>query len=177
MKNLGTILIILCSLLPALSIVPGIPNFAGNPSYAKTKHTTTTTSATCSAPTQLSSTNISQNCASLSWAEVTGATDYSVQYKTTSASTWTPLTVTTNSLALSGLSAATGYNWQVKANCSGFSSLATFTTTAATSCSAPTLLSAINISSTGATLNWAAVTGATSYSIQYKTSSASIWNT
>lgn len=48
---------------------------------------------------------------------------------------------------------------------------------AVTTCNAPTGLSASGISTTGATLNWGAVTGATAYNLQWKAASASTWTT
>ncbi len=47
--------------------------------------------------------------------------------------------------------------------------------TGTTTCGTPTSLSASAISSTTATLNWVAVSGATSYNVQYKTSAATTW--
>ncbi len=44
-------------------------------------------------------------------------------------------------------------------------------------CGTPSSLSANSISQTGATLNWTAVSGASSYNIQYKPSSSSTWTT
>jgi hypothetical protein len=43
-------------------------------------------------------------------------------------------------------------------------------------CNIPGGLNATNVSMTSATLNWSAVSGALSYNVQYKESSASIWN-
>lgn len=44
-------------------------------------------------------------------------------------------------------------------------------------CGTPTGLNATNISQTGATLNWTAVSGATSYNLQWKISTGSTWTT
>jgi hypothetical protein len=44
-------------------------------------------------------------------------------------------------------------------------------------CATPTGLSAGSITSSGATLSWGAVSGATSYNVQYKLSSSSTWTT
>ena len=46
-----------------------------------------------------------------------------------------------------------------------------------TTCAAPTGLTASSITSAGATLSWGAVSGAGSYTLQYKLSSASAWST
>ncbi len=46
-----------------------------------------------------------------------------------------------------------------------------------TACNSPTGLSASNLTTTGATLTWSAVSGATSYNVQYKTSAAATFTT
>jgi hypothetical protein len=46
-----------------------------------------------------------------------------------------------------------------------------------TTCSAPAGLTSSSISSTGATVSWTAVSGAVSYTVQYKASSSSTWIT
>lgn len=46
-----------------------------------------------------------------------------------------------------------------------------------TSCGTPAGLSATSIASTSATLNWGAISGASSYNVQYKTSAATTWTT
>jgi hypothetical protein len=57
----------------------------------------------------------------LNWTAVSGASSYNVQYKTSTATTWTTVTSTTNSRSLTGLAAATTYNWQVQSVCTGAS--------------------------------------------------------
>ena len=49
--------------------------------------------------------------------------------------------------------------------------------TAVQVCNAPTGLAASNITTTGATLTWTAVSGATSYNVQYKPAANSTWTT
>ncbi len=46
-----------------------------------------------------------------------------------------------------------------------------------TTCGVPTGLTSSSISSSGATVSWTAVSGATSYTLQYKTSAATTWTT
>ncbi len=46
-----------------------------------------------------------------------------------------------------------------------------------TTCGSPSSLATASITSSSAALSWAAVTGATSYNVQYKTSSATTWTT
>ena len=90
----------------------------------------------CAAPTGLASSAITTTGATVSWAAVTGATSYTLQYKTTAATTFTTVTgITTTSRVLTGLTASTTYNFQVSSVCSATSSsvytASTFATTAA----------------------------------------------
>lgn len=88
---------------------------------------------TCGNPTGLSSSLITTTGATISWTAVSGATSYNVQYKLSTATTWTTLTASTTSSTLTGLTAGSMYNFQIQAVCaSGTSSYiaSTFTTTA-----------------------------------------------
>ncbi|PQL94038.1 C10 family peptidase [Apibacter adventoris] len=78
-------------------------------------------SFSCSTPAGLSTSNISSSSAVLKWNASNGAQNYTVEYKTTSASTWTVANAAINSttLTLSGLVANTAYNWRVRTNCQG----------------------------------------------------------
>ncbi len=92
----------------------------------------------CGTPSSLSSSSVTMNTATLSWTAVPGASSYNVQYKPTSASTWTTTTSTTNSISLSGLATATEYQFQVQAICGStsgtYSGIATFTTSSSGIC-------------------------------------------
>lgn len=95
---------------------------------------------TCGVPSSLAASAITSTSATLNWGAVANASSYSVQYKLSSATTWTSTTATTTSLNLSGLTASTAYDFQVSTNCasgsSAFSATSTFTTSAAAgSCS------------------------------------------
>ena len=96
----------------------------------------TGTTTTCNVPSGLTSSSITSSSATLAWSS-TGAVSYSIQYRKTSTTTWTSTTSTSTSKSISGLSASTQYEFQVKSVCtsssSAFSSSAYFTTTAATS--------------------------------------------
>lgn len=90
--------------------------------------------AACGAVSSLSASSITQTTATISWAAVSGATSYDVQYKASSSSTWTNTSTSGTSLALSGLSAGTSYNYQVRSACvagTGNYTTSTFTTTSA----------------------------------------------
>lgn len=135
------------------------------------------------APIGLNSTNVTSASATLSWGAVSGATTYTVQYKTAVSSTWTTAgNTTTTTYNLSGLTASTAYQWQVKTDCSNYSTTASFTTTGSGgggggTCAAPTGPTTTNITVSSAKLNWLASSGATSYTVQYKLNSSSTWLT
>jgi hypothetical protein len=93
---------------------------------------------TCSAPSGLTASSVTTSSATVSWTAVSGAASYTVQYKTSAATTWTTAAsaTTATSVSLSGLAASTTYNYQVSTNCSGSSSAftsASFTTAAVAS--------------------------------------------
>lgn len=100
-----------------------------------------TVAATCAAVTGLSSSAVTANSVTLTWASGGTANTYNIKYKTTTSSTWTTVSSTTASTTISGLSAATSYHFQVQRVCSGtsssnYSASSTFTTSAAASSNA-----------------------------------------
>ena len=91
---------------------------------------------TCNVPASLSATGVTSSAATLNWGAATGATSYSLQYRLSSATTFTTVTTTSTSFALSGLVASSAYTYQVASICasgtSAYSTAATFTTSSAT---------------------------------------------
>ncbi len=91
---------------------------------------------TCNIPTALASSSVTSTSATVSWGAATGALSYNLQYKISTASTWTTVSaVTGTSYNLTGLTASTIYNYQVQSVCSGsatsaYSAAASFTTSA-----------------------------------------------
>jgi hypothetical protein len=73
---------------------------------------------TCATPASLVTSSITSSSATLSWAAVSGATSYTVDYKASSSSTWTSGSISGTSASVSGLAASTSYDWRVLANCS-----------------------------------------------------------
>jgi hypothetical protein len=124
------------------------------------------------------------NSAQTSWNTVSGASSYNVQWKVSTSSTWsTAVSVSTTNYNVTGLAAGTTYNVRVSATCSGSTSAfatTTFTTTGGggggATCNAPTGL-ATNPSANSAQVTWAAVSGASGYSVQWKTTTAAVWGT
>ncbi len=153
-------------------------------SSAFTASATFTTAAvvtTCNLPTALTSASITSSGATISWTAATGAISYNVQYRIVGAATWTSTTSTTTSSILTGLTASSNYEFQVKTVCSAtsssaFTASATFTTTAATvTCTTPSGLTSSSITSSNATISWTAISGALSYNIRYRIVGAATW--
>ena len=96
--------------------------------------TVTASGTTCSTPSGLSATGITTSAATIGWTAVAGAASYNVQYRTTGTTAWTTVTSTTNSKAIAGLTAATGYDYQVQTVCSAgnsaYTAVSTFSTLA-----------------------------------------------
>ena len=90
----------------------------------------------CADPSNLRTTGVSSNSATLNWDAVSGANSYDVDYKQSSSSSWiNAATGTTNtSVTLNNvLTASTSYDWRVRANCASASSnysQSSFTTSA-----------------------------------------------
>jgi hypothetical protein len=95
--------------------------------------------SSCGTPSSLAASSITTTSATLSWAAVSGAVSYNLQYKLSSASSWTTVNTTSTSYALSGLTAATAYQFQVQAVCSStsssYSAATSFTTLSSAGCS------------------------------------------
>lgn len=100
------------------------------------------TGTSCGTPTTLTASSITTTGATLSWAAVSGASSYNVQYRVSGATAWTTTTSTTASKALTGLTAGTAYQYQVQTVCasgsSAYSAVATFTTTSTGGGTTPT---------------------------------------
>ena len=138
----------------------------------------------CDVPTGLLVSNINTVSVDLDWTAVTGAVDYSVQYKVSTSSIWTTVVAGSNTLSISGLLPDTQYDVQIATACSAsnsaYSLLTVFTTDAVIvppSCDVPTGLLVNNITTVSVDLDWTAVTGAVDYSVQYKASANSNWTT
>ncbi len=111
--------------------------------------------ATCGDATGLATSNITQSGATLSWLAVSGANNYTVDFKTSAATTWTSAATATTSTsqAITGLTANTTYLFRVRANCataSGNFVQAQFTTAAVASSCPGTLDVSANGTTSGA---------------------------
>lgn len=141
----------------------------------------------CSTPSGLASSGISNTGATVSWTAVSGAVSYDVDYKLTSASTWTnaATATTSTSVAVSGLTAGSTYDWRVRTNCSAGSSVyaqAQFTTTGGNPCSTafePNETQAAAAAITSGVTNSAAISSSTDvdyYKITTTATSNNVYN-
>ncbi len=134
----------------------------------------------CSQPSNLNSIVLSGGSVALSWAPPGGAASFVVQYRVGNSGPWLAGgTVTTPNQVISGLLPETVYTWRVRANCSTFSSVATFNsggnTGGNTACSSPSNLDAFVTSETSADLSWAPIDGAFYYTVQYRLNNVGGW--
>jgi hypothetical protein len=132
----------------------------------------------CAAPFDLNTTAITPVSATVNWSALSTSLSYAVDYKPNFSNTWisAAAATTSKSLNLTGLSPSVYYDWRVRNNCSSGSSAyrySQFRTPVA--CEDPTGLTTTNISSSSATINWAAVPNVTNYDVEYKQSSANVW--
>lgn len=133
----------------------------------------------CDVPTNLTSTNITSSTATLGCDPVSTATSYDFAYKVNGGN-WITENSLTNSLNIVGLTPSSIYQYKVKAKCpsgtSAYSANATFTTNS-NSCLVPTNPTTTAITSTTATFNWTAVSGAIAYHVEYRVKlSSGLWD-
>jgi|GEM_PF-584664 len=134
--------------------------------------------STCGTPGSLNTASITTNSAVLSWTTAGAATGYNIEYKPETSTTWSIASSNLNGLSytLTGLTQGTTYDWRVNAVCStstGEFVAARFTTS--TPCPTPSNLSTTNVTTLSASLNWATVPGALSYTIEHKPGSSQNW--
>lgn len=140
----------------------------------------TTGTASCPTPSNMISSNATDNTIDLDWDAVGTAISYSVQHRVLGASNWTTNPSATNSITLTGLEPGLNYQWKVQTECSqivvsGYSSPLIFATTGTPNCQTPTNLVSSNITDTGADLGWNVAGGAISYIVEYKILGAPDW--
>ncbi|MBL0357411.1 MAG: fibronectin type III domain-containing protein [Chitinophagaceae bacterium] len=138
---------------------------------------TITAGSACGTATALASSSVTTTSANVSWAAVSGATSYAVDYKLNTSATWTSFSTaqTGTTASLTGLASGSLYDWRVTATCtSGVGAAATAQFTTQTVCVAPAGLSSTPGSTTAA-VSWAAVTAATSYAVEYKLNTSATW--
>jgi len=149
---------------------------SGSSSFRQSEFTTLTV---CERPTGLTTTNIANFSATFNWLPVPGATGYLIELGRGYGNDWISINgvITSTSYTVSGLS-STYYTWRVRAICpegySHYQNSGIFWVPYSY-CEQPTWLTTTNITNNSATLNWAAVTNASNYNVEYKHSTSAIW--
>jgi len=151
---------------------------SGNSDFSNQVDFTTLNNLPCSIPSNLTATNITANSAIVNWGVVPGALSYKLQYRPETSNNWITISnITGNSQQLSSLQGGMTYYYKVRSICltdsSDYSNEAVFTTNGSVVCGTPGNLSATNITTTTAQLNWTG--NAPSYKIQYRKSGTVIW--
>lgn len=133
----------------------------------------------CSIPSNLHATNITEQSATLNWNAVSGAFSYLVRYKKAGNNPWTTVTSSSNFLDITGLESSTKYRFKVRSICasgnSKYSRARSFTTQAPSSCPVPTGLFTLGIGSHQATLTWTFNPTASSFDVRYRALGAGTW--
>jgi len=148
--------------------------------YSASSQFSTSNIAACGIPIGLTANAITANTATLSWMPTSGASSYKVQYRKVGSSSWTSNSSSTTSIALQSLSASSIYEIQVRSNCasgsSAYSASYLFSTPAPV-CSIPTTLTTSSLTSNSVTLKWAAISGVSGYTLQYRLIGTTTWAT
>lgn len=134
----------------------------------------------CSQPSNLTSNVLSPGTVSLRWSAISGAVNYTLQYRLGNSGTWTNGgTMTTTNKVLTNLLPERVYTWRVRASCSSYSSVATFNSGGGISgnvdCSAPSNLVHTSLTTNSVVLGWSSIVGAFNYSVQYRVANTTIW--
>jgi hypothetical protein len=129
---------------------------------------------TPSAPTLSAFSSISSTGFTANWASITGASNYKLDIATDASFTspvvgYNDLTVNDTTKVVTGLSTGTIYYVRVRAANTCFTSTSSTSVSTITKTGSPVLSGATSVSSTGMTINWGAVTGASSYLLDLAT--------
>lgn len=135
----------------------------------------------CSVPESLAVNNVTATSATVTWTPSGTESAWNLQYKTSSATSWTLVSnITSPTYNLTNLQPNTSYLVQVQANCgsgtSNWTSSVSFTTMD-NQCAAPTNLHLVDTTNVSATLDWSQTSGvANEWTVYYKKSSEDAWS-
>ena len=136
----------------------------------------------CSIPQNITATVVSGNCAYIQFDEIPDARKYKLWYRQKGVgASWIERLPTASYFFLNGLTPNTDYEFKIKSLCDGtfasvWSSLNAFTTLGDV-CDRPDWISAINITTNSATIDWSKNTADQKYKINYRQAGTSNWNT
>lgn len=152
----------------------------GDSPFSASAFYTTLADDPCGVPQNLNVSNITPSSALFTWNAVSGAFNYTLQYRPQGSSSWTSVTTTSTLISRSGLTPATTYEWRVGALCTSggtisFSGIETFNTQSAGTCPVPTGLVVFGIMSNQATLIWSSNPEAQNYDVRIRPTGTSQW--
>ena len=141
---------------------------------------------TCTPPSGIVVSNVTGNGATISWTAVSGAVSYSLQWRAVGNGAWTTVSSAVSPQVLTGLPSNDEVEVSVRTNCSSANSGYVYGVIFKTgtqsgggggggTCNAPASLTATATTPTSASASWAAVSGASSYRISWKTASSGTW--
>lgn len=176
----GGIWITVYNLVPCKTYQWRIKSNCGNSSYghsgssnwSQPQYFTTTCGHGCYAPEWVFTNGVTSSSALLHWGSVIGASGYVIEWRA-SGGQWNMLSGSwpNNVAELNGLQTNTYYEWRVRAICDGlygnWSPVTHFTTSGAT-CGMPLFRYTTPVTDSTATFNWSAVSGAISYTVQFR---------
>lgn len=148
----------------------------GNSAYSNIENFTTN-GLTCSVPTDFVESNITPNSFSISWGAVGLANNFTVRFRQ-AGGTWSNFTTNLPSFTFNNLLEGTAYEYRVRSNCTGTSSIfsnAITVVTAIGNCAVPNNPSHQINSPTEVLLSWQAVQGAVSYEVAYTAVGSTNW--
>jgi hypothetical protein len=146
--------------------------------YGPIQYFTTTAGLGCYNPTNLFSTDLMANNATMSWGAVPLAIEYKLKLRPVGEVSWTYITLSDTFKLKNGLTAATDYEWKVKTVCNAnspgsYGPLQYFSTS--TLCENPTTLFTTDIMANNATMNWNAVPLAIEYQLKLRAVGTPSW--
>jgi hypothetical protein len=136
--------------------------------------------SSCGTPSGISGISTVAGSVNLTWTAVTGAISYSVQYRVVGTTQWYSDLTSSNAILISGLVNTSTYEFQVQSVCTTGTSVFSGSTSlvpsgSSVSCNVPGGLNATGVTETEATLNWLAVSGASTYNVQYRVMGSTTW--
>jgi hypothetical protein len=146
--------------------------------------TTLSANGSCPPPLGVVVSAVTATSATLSWTVVAGVSNYYVYFKPANSANWNTYQVTSlPGITLNNLSPNTPYEYKIRSFCQGFglgaySPSGIFTTAGtSTACPSPSGLTAGNITSQSANINWLAVQGVgIGYQVQYRVVGSLAWS-
>lgn len=152
----------------------------GLPGSSSAPVTFTTSNISCGTPSGLTVSNVGPSNAKLQWTALAGATTYKLSWKESTATNYTVVTTSSTSYNFYSLKPNTSYDYQLSAVCSGVvgtaTTVASFTTSTAASCIAPSNLAVTSTSFNTAALSWTS-TGANYYRITFNNTATTVTST